>query len=96
VDWAAVDTRVSNTLLPALPIIEAPTAGRIVSYLVEYGAGEPVRALVLAQTGAGERFVATSARHDTVTLTVMLGTDPAGRDVQVTRQDSGELHFTLA
>jgi acetyl-CoA C-acetyltransferase len=100
VDWANADTRVSRDQSPDLascrPIIAAPTEGRIVSYLVNYRSGEPVQALVLADTTDGGRFVATTAPGDAATVASLLTGEPAGRSVQVAAVGNGALHFSLA
>lgn len=96
VDWANADTSISGDIAPSRAIIAAPDAGRIVSYLVNYRGDAPVQALVLAETGDGGRFVATTAADDAATVAAMLAGDPAGRQVRVADAGKGALNFTLA
>jgi acetyl-CoA C-acetyltransferase len=96
VDWSVVDTRVDTSGMPRCAIAAAPDAGVIVSHVVNYSRGEPVQALILAETGQGEHFVATTAPGDDATVATFLAADPRGRAVQVTALDGGALNFTLA
>jgi len=95
-DWAAAETGVSLEVLSSLPVVESPERGRVISYLVNYHGGEAVQANVLAETGDGGRFVATTAPGDTQTPAAMLAADPVDRWVTVTTAESGALHFRLA
>ena len=83
-------------VMPRCAIAAAPDAGVIVSHVVNYSRGEPVQALILAETGQGEHFVATTAPGDDATVATFLLADPRGRAVQVTALDGGALNFTLA
>jgi len=94
VDWAAADTRLSRDSMPARPVVESPTAGSIVSYVVNYRGGEPAQAVVLAETGDGGRFVANSI--DPVTVEAMLGAVPAGQAIRITPGEKGALQFSVA
>lgn len=95
VDWAVADTQLSRDTVPCRPIIEAPMEGRIISHLVNYRGGEPVQAIVLAETAEGDRFVASGVPGDGDTLAALLAGDPAGRPVSVTPAGNGALHFCL-
>ena len=96
VDWAAVNTSISRDSLPRRQIIEAPAGGAIVSYVVNYKAGEPVQAVVLADTADGGRFVATSAPTDSVTLAAVLAGVQVGQAIVVACGQNGALYFSLA
>lgn len=96
VDWGAVDTRIDTTTMPRCAIAAAPEAGVIISHVVNYRRGEPVQALILAGTGQGEHFVATTAPGDDATVATFLAADPRGRTVRVAALEGGALNFTLA
>jgi acetyl-CoA C-acetyltransferase len=93
-NWAEADTRPSRDSMPARSIVESPTAGSIVSYVVNYRGGEPAQAVVLAETGEGARFVANSVEPST--LGAMAGSVPAGQPIRVVPAENGVLHFSLA
>lgn len=94
-DWAGIDTRVSGDALPRRDIVEAPAGGSIHTYVVNYQRGEPVQAMILADTADGGRFIATTAPGDAATVAAMLAADPTGLSVEVEPQQHGALHFTL-
>jgi acetyl-CoA C-acetyltransferase len=94
VNWAEVDSKLSRDAIPARSIVEAPGAGSIVSYVVNYRGGAPVQAVVLAATDDGAHFVANATDPDTVTA--MLGPIPAGQPILVTPAQKGALLFSLA
>ena len=93
VDWGEVETKLNRESLPSRPVIEDPTAGTIVSYVVNYRAGEPVHAVVLAETGKGARFVANSV--DAATVAAMQGAVVAGQPISVVPAEGLALHFSL-
>ena len=92
-DWGEVETKLNRESLPSRPVIEDPTAGTIVSYVVNYRAGEPVHAVVLAETGKGARFVANSV--DAATVAAMQGAVVAGQPISVVPAEGLALHFSL-
>jgi acetyl-CoA C-acetyltransferase len=94
VDWAETDTNLSRDTLPSRQIVEAPAAGRIVSYIVNYQGGAPAQAVVLAETAEGGRFVANST--DLATVSALLGPVRAGDPIRVVPAEKGALHFSLA
>ena len=94
VDWGEADTRLGRDALPARPVVAAPVAGSIVSYVVNYRGGEPVQAVVLAETTGGGRFVANSAEPGLVVA--MSRRVQAGQPIRVVAADKGVLHFSLA
>jgi acetyl-CoA C-acetyltransferase len=94
-DWANVDTTLSQDLVKRLPLDEAPGSGRIISYIVNYRAGEPDHAVVLAETTAGGRFVAMAPPGDAALMAALLAEDPVGKDVAITPAEHGALHFRL-
>lgn len=93
-DWAEADTRLDRELLPFRPIAEAPTAGVVVSHVVNYKGGQPVQAIVIAETGEGARFVASSV--DPSTVTGVLAAEQAGLAINITPAEKGALYFSLA
>jgi acetyl-CoA C-acetyltransferase len=93
VDWAVADTRLVRDSIPSRPVIENPGAGSIVSYVVNYRGGEPVQAVVLAETGEGARFVANSI--DPPTVEAMVTSVSAGQPVSVVPGEKGALVFSL-
>jgi acetyl-CoA C-acetyltransferase len=93
VDWAEADTRLARDSIPSRPVIEDPSAGSIVSYVLNYRGGEPVQAIVLAETGEGARFVANSS--DPATVQAMAASVSAGQPVSVLPGDNGALLFGL-
>lgn len=94
-DWATAETLVSRQA-SRRPVAEAPEAGRIISYLVNYHGGEAVQANVLAETEDGGRFVATTAPGDGQTPAAMLAADPIDRSVTISVAERGALYFSLA
>jgi acetyl-CoA C-acetyltransferase len=95
IDWATADTTISNESLPRKAICEDPGAGTIVTYSVNYMDDQPVQAMVLAETDAGERFVCCTASDDQATVQAMLDTEPTGRRINVTPPEDHTLHFQL-
>jgi acetyl-CoA C-acetyltransferase len=93
-DCAMADTHLDRDLLPSKPIDEAPAAGVVVSHVVNYKGGEPVQAIVIAESGEGSRFVANSV--DPRTVSAVLSSDCAGLVIKVTAGDNGALHFIAA
>jgi acetyl-CoA C-acetyltransferase len=96
IDWGNVETGIDSSAIPRCPIAAAPGHGVIISHVVSYRQGEPVQALILAATGQGEHFVATSAAGDVGTVAAMLAGNPVGRAVQVVALEGGALNFSLA
>lgn len=94
-DWGGVDTRVDTSNMPRCTIAAAPERGVILSHVVNYHRGEPVQALILAETGQGEHFVATSAAGDDATVAAVLADDPVGREVQIVALEHDALNFSL-
>jgi len=92
-DWSGADTRVSRDGLPSRQVVEAPSAGTLVSYLVNYRGDAPVQALVLAEDGEGGRFVASSS--EPAVVTAMLADIRAGQPLVVTPGENGALHFSI-
>lgn len=95
INWADVDTTVSKDIVRALPIVEAPESGRIISYLVNYRGAEPDHAVVLAEPADGGRFVAMAPPGDTALMAALLAEDPVGKEVMITPAEHGALHFRL-
>lgn len=99
-DWRGIETRLSQASLTKMPLAANPTGGRIVSYVVDYwGAEKPTGALVLAETDAGERFVATTAKEDMATAAQFTKADDlTGWQVVASPADKEKetYHFTFA
>ncbi len=93
VDWSLADTRLVRDSLPSRPVVEKPTSGSIVSYVLNCRGGEPVQAVVLAETGEGARFVANSIEPPTVHA--MAASVSAGQPVSVLSGENGALLFSL-
>ena len=93
-NWAEADTRLSRDSMPARSIVESPTAGSIVSYVVNYRGGDPAQVVVLAEAGEGTRFVANSVESST--LDAMAASVQAGQPIRVVPAENGALHFSLA
>jgi acetyl-CoA C-acetyltransferase len=90
-DFSEADTLVDRELLPSKPIDEAPASGVVVSHVVNYTGGEPVQAIVIAQTGEGARFVANSV--DPMAIAAVLASENAGLAIDISPGDNGALHF---
>ena len=86
IDWQA---STSHTLaaesFPFLPEAQAPNGGTVVSHTVQYKRGAAQQAVIIAEQN-GARFVATS--QDAVVIEQCLSTDPIGRAIAVTNNDS--------
>ncbi len=94
VNWAEADTLLSRDKMPSRPIVEAPAAGTIASYVVNYRADKPVQVVVIAETAEGGRFVANSTEPGLVAA--MLGPVRAGQPIRVVPAEKGALQFSLA
>jgi len=95
-DWSAADTTLSNEGFVRRSIAPAPTAGKIVTYSVNYVKGSPQQVMVIGETVDGERFVCKSAPDDLTTPTTMLEGSVVGRAIDVEPQEDGALYFQLA
>ncbi|MEP4485150.1 MAG: hypothetical protein ABJ013_05950 [Halioglobus sp.] len=95
-DWSVAETSLSNEGFVRRTIAPAPSAGKIVTYTVNYAKDVPQQAMVIGETPEGERFVCKSAPDDVATPAAMLGDDVVGRDIKVELQDEGALYFQLA
>jgi acetyl-CoA C-acetyltransferase len=93
VDWAEAETTLARDPIPSRPIVDTPTQGSIVSYVVNCRGGEPVQAIVLAETAEGARFVANTTEPGTVAT--MSGPVRAGQPIRVVPAENGVLHFSL-
>jgi acetyl-CoA C-acetyltransferase len=93
VNWAEADTKLSRDAMPSRPIVDAPAAGSLVSYVVNYRGDKPVQAVVIAETAEGARFVANST--EPALLAAMLGPVRAGQPIRVTPAEKGALLFSL-
>ena len=68
-----------------LPEAQAPNGGTVVSHTVQYKRGAAQQAVIIAEQN-GARFVATS--QDAGVIEQCLSTDPIGRAIAVTNNDS--------
>jgi acetyl-CoA C-acetyltransferase len=93
-DCANADIQLDRDLIPRKAIVAAPEAGVVTSHVVNYKGGEPVQAIVIAETGEGLRFVANSV--DSETIAAVLSSKCAGLAISVTPGDNGALHFIVA
>ena len=93
-DCANADTQLDRDLIPRKLIDEAPDTGVVKSHVVHYKGGEPVQAIVIAETGEGSRFVANSI--DPEAVAAVLSSKSAGLAIKVTPGDNGALHFIPA
>ncbi|MEM8564381.1 MAG: hypothetical protein AAGF57_19230, partial [Pseudomonadota bacterium] len=64
------------------------------SHVVNYRGGEPVQAIVIAETNQGDRFVAQS--DDSEVIEAVMGTEQPGTPIKVVAGDKGALHFSVA
>ncbi|CAH0992117.1 hypothetical protein SIN8267_02233 [Sinobacterium norvegicum] len=80
IDWANTETWVRNTDKP-MTISDAPTAGRIVSYVIYPTAKGSIRAIIIGRTNEQQHFVASTS--DPKTLTAMSASDPSGQAVDI-------------
>jgi acetyl-CoA C-acetyltransferase len=98
ISWDTVATVIDTALLAAREQEASPDQGTIISYSINYVAGDPVQAIVLCDTDEGRRFVCCSDPGDRDTLAAMLASEPAGRRVAVRPHPDQEhtLHFQFA
>ena len=90
------DTTLTNEDFERRAIAPAPSAGKIITYTVNYAKDVPQQAMVIGETPDGERFVCKSAPEDLATPIAMLEDGIVGRDIKVEPQDGGALYFQLA
>ena len=95
-DWSAADTTLNSENFVRRTIAPAPSAGKIITYTVNYAKNEPQQAMVIGETPDGERFVCKSAPEDLATPAAMLDDGIVGRPIQVEPQEDGALYFQLA
>lgn len=95
IDWQAAVTPIDTGLLAAREQASSPDRGVVISYSINYFAGEPVQAIALCDTDEGRRFVCCSNPGDRDTLAAMLASEPAGRRVTVRPhpEQAHTLHF---
>jgi acetyl-CoA C-acetyltransferase len=93
-DYVNAEIQLDSDMVPRKAIIAAPEAGVVKSHVVNYKGGEPVQAIVIAETGDGLRFVANSI--DPETVAAVLSSESAGLAISVTPGDKGALHFIAA
>tara|TARA_R110001592_G_scaffold363371_1_gene685810 strand:- start:462784 stop:464298 length:1515 start_codon:yes stop_codon:yes gene_type:complete len=93
-DCANADTQLDRDMIPRIPIDEAPEAGVVKSYVVNYKGGVPVQAIVIAETAEGSRFVANSI--DSGAVAAVLSARRPGLAIKVTPGDNGALRFISA
>jgi acetyl-CoA C-acetyltransferase len=67
--------------IPTVDYAQSPDAGRVISYTVIARRGKPDIGIVLAETGNGERFLASNV--DTAITDAMKAASPVGRPVKV-------------
>ena len=98
VAWDASVTAIDTALLAVREQEISPDQGTIISYSVNYAAGEPVQAIALCDTDEGRRFVCCSDPQDRDTVAAMLAAEPAGRRVAVRPhpEQAHTLHFQFA
>ncbi|MEP1470170.1 MAG: hypothetical protein ABJK25_04290 [Halieaceae bacterium] len=98
VDWASADTVIDQDELPRMEQDLNPTAGKVISYTINYMQDQPVQGIVLCETDLGKRFVSCTADNDQETVQKMLAKEPAGRLISVTADPEQEyrLNFTFA
>ena len=93
IDWGNIENlTVDCTDIPVRPYAEAPQEGEIISYTVIAGRDKPDIAVVLAETPAGERFLAASTAP--AVAESMQAKSPIGRSVTVQLQDERRI-FSL-
>ncbi|MGI9287783.1 MAG: hypothetical protein ACR2P1_20530 [Pseudomonadales bacterium] len=95
VDWSRVDTTVEIGEADARNICENPGEGTIASYTIHFDRDGSGHAIILADTHAGERFVAVTAKENIATPQQMLDKEPSGAKVSVDEPIDGRLEFTL-
>ncbi|MCK9540716.1 MAG: enoyl-CoA hydratase-related protein, partial [Novosphingobium sp.] len=61
--------------------------GKVLTYTINYKAGEPAQGIVFGELDSGERFIANNADADT--LAQMAAQDPLGRELFVTATPAG-------
>ena len=96
VDWTRAQTAVATEAFARRRIAMTPDSGRIVSWTVNWAGSDPVQAVVIGETAAGERFVACTAAGDATTVHAMLERDYTGHGVRVRTASGQTLHFSLA
>ncbi|ARN74260.1 hypothetical protein [Oceanicoccus sagamiensis] len=94
VDWSATETSIENNL-PRCEINSEPSQGNIVSYSVDFDRKGNAKAIILAETQAGERFVACTAKDDQDTAMALLQSEATGKQVIINSADNGRLNFIL-
>jgi acetyl-CoA C-acetyltransferase len=66
-DWETLEqTEITPDRFPSRTAASAPTSGKILSYTVVYKRNIAQQCFVLAETDAGERFIATNSDADTI------------------------------
>ena len=98
IDWASAETVIDQDELPRREQDLNPSAGKVISYTINYLQGQPVQGIVLCETDLGKRFVSCTANSDQETVQDMLEREPAGRLVSVAAdpEEDHRLHFTFA
>lgn len=94
-DWSRVDTHVDSSTLPYRDMVTDPSAGRLISYVVNFLAAEPVQVMALGEAGDGRRFIATTAPEDLDTVSAVLDHAPVGAALDVRQGGEGKLYFKL-
>jgi acetyl-CoA C-acetyltransferase len=95
-DWSKADTTINQDRLDRREQIASPKRGVVISYTVNYHKGEPAQAIILGETGNGERFVSCTDPADRKTPLQMLEQDPSDRPVAVVPgEQEHSLHFQL-
>jgi len=95
VDWS---TR-GDPLRPTLPprtLAASPAEGRLLGRCVHYFGEQPVNAVALAETAAGERFVAGTADDDPRTAQTLVADGCDNATITVAPGNHGKLLFRLA
>ena len=95
VDWTRADTTIAAQALPRRRLATTPDSGCIVSWTVNWFGDDPVQAVVIGATDAGEHFVACTTPGNSATVHAMLDSDHTGRRVRVTPGNGETLHFTF-
>lgn len=96
VDWSNTTCELSANDSDKRPIISNPSAGRIVTYSVNFTDKNGPQAIILGETNSGERFVSCTAPNDSRTAEQLLETGTVNSFVTITAAEGETLHFKLA
>ena len=95
VNWGNTTCQLSANDSDKRPIISNPSAGRVVSYTVNFTHQNGPQAIILGETDSGERFASCTAPDDSHTAEQLLVTGNDKRSVTITAAEGETLHFKL-